>query len=139
MIEFRKKIKINSHQIQDIFCCSCIFDKLVSLLFSSEEEAICYFDFVSLLKKDYSKDKFVFFTFSSIFLLICKSTIKFILENKKICSRLMRKSCITDLVEIENESIVLYNVCFLQIIERNDLLPKFKLKNELRNDGYFFL
>ena len=56
-----------------------------------------------------------------------------------MCSRLMRKSCITDLVEIENESIVLRNVCLLQIIERNDLLPKFKLKNELRNDDYFFL
>ena len=138
MIEFRKKIKIYSYQIQDILCCSCIFDKLASLLFSLEEEAVHYFDVISFLKKEL-KYNFLSFTFSSTCLFICKSTIKFILEDKKICSRLMRKSCITDLIEIENESIVLCNVCLLQIIERNNLLPKFKLKDELRNDDYFFL
>ena len=52
MIEFRKKIKIYSYQIQDILCCSCIFDKLASLLFSLEEEAVHYFDVISFLKKD---------------------------------------------------------------------------------------
>ena len=137
MIEFQKIIKIYSYQLQDIFCCDCIFDKVTTLLFSSEEFTTCD-EFINVIEEEFVKDKFVNLAFSGAFLLVCKPTIKFILENKEIGERLMKRSCITDLIELENEKIRICTVCFLQIIERNNLLKKFKLEEKLRND-YFFL
>ena len=136
MIEFQKIIKIYSYQLQDIFCCDCLFDKITTLLFSSKE-FINYDEFMNVIEEEFEKDIFINFVFSGTFLLVCKSTIKFILENNET-SPLMKRSCITDLIELENEKIRICTVCFLQIIERNNLLKKFKLEEKLRND-YLFL
>ena len=136
MIEFQKIIKIYSYQLQDIFCCDCLFDKITTLLFSSKE-FINYDEFMNVIEEEFEKDIFINFVFSGTFLLVCKSTIKFILENNET-SPLMKRSCITDLIELNNEEIRLCTVCFLQIMERTNFFKKFKLEEKLRND-YLFL
>ena len=136
MIEFQKITKIYSYQLQDIFCCDCLFDKITTLLFSSKE-FINYDEFMNVIEEEFEKDIFINFVFSGTFLLVCKSTIKFILENNET-SPLMKRSCITDLIELNNEEIRLCTVCFLQIMERTNFFKKFKLEEKLRND-YLFL
>ena len=137
MIEFQKIIKIYSYHLQDIFCCDCIFDKMTSLLFSSKEFTT-YYEFINVIEQEIEKDKFVSFAFSGTFLLVCKPTIKFILNNKEIKQQLMKKSCITDWIDLNNERVILCNVCFMQNVKKIYILKTFRLKEDLRND-YFFL
>ena len=137
MIEFQKIIKIYSYHLQDIFCCDCIFDKMTSLLFSSKEFTT-YYEFINVIEEEFEKDNFVSFAFSGTFLLVCKPTIKFILNNKEIKQQLMKKSCITDWIDLNNERIILCNVCFMQNVKKKNILKTFRLKEDLRND-YFFL
>ena len=92
---------------------------------------------MNVIEEEFEKDIFINFVFSGTFLLVCKSTIKFILENNET-SPLMKRSCITELIELNNEEIRLCTVCFLQIMERTNFFKKFKLEEKLRND-YLFL
>ena len=50
----------------------------------------------------------------------------------------MRRSCITDMVDFEESKIRFCIVCLIQIIEKNEILKKFKLKEKFRND-YLYL
>ena len=117
MIEFQKIIKIYSYHLQDIFCWDCIFDKMTSLLFSSKEFTT-YYEFINVIEQEIEKDKFVSFAFSGTFLLVCKPTKKFILNNKEIKQQLMKKSCITDWIDLNNERVILCNVCFMQNVKK---------------------
>ena len=87
MIEFEKKIKIYSYQLQDIYCCDCFFERVASLLFSTKEFTSCD-EFINIFEEEFLKEKFVIQIFSGSILLSCKFMIKFVLDNNKKMTRL---------------------------------------------------
>ena len=133
MIEFDKEIKIYSYKLHDIYCCDCFFERVTSLLFRFEEFTTCD-EFIKILEKEFIKEKFVFFVFAGVIVLICRKLIKFVLENKKDHESIKKLKCITDLEVVDGKQIVLCIVCFIKIIKENKILEHFKLKKKLRNE-----
>ena len=133
MIEFQKTIKIYSHRIEDIYCCDCVFEKVASLLFSTKEFTCD--EFVKILEEKYANKNLFIQVFSYSILIVCKPTIKLILDNKKNFEQVIKRSCITDLVDFANLKIKICLVCLMEIIERSQFLKKFKLK--IGNDYLF--
>lgn len=138
MIEFEKEIKIYSYKIQDIYCCDCFFERVTSLVFCYEEFTTCD-EFIQILKEEFKK-KFIIFCFSGVILLMCKSLMKFILENKKDHEAIFNKKCITDAIDFEDEKILICVICLIKIIKNNKILKHFSLKEEHRNEvEYLYL
>ena len=133
MIEFEKIIKIYSYQLQDIYCCDCFFDRIVSKLFSSKEFTTCD-EFIKTFEEKFPEDKFVIRVFSGSILMVCNAMFKFIVDNKKKSDQIMRRSCIVDFFDFGEIKLKVCIVCLIQIIERTETLKKFKLKETLRND-----
>ena len=138
MIEFEKEIRIYSNKLQDIYCCDCFFERVTSLVFRSEEFSACD-EFIQILKEEFQKN-FLFLYFAGVIVLICKSLLKFIFKNKKDHEPLLMKKCITDVVFVDGERIIICIVCLIKIIESNKILKHFTLKKEYRNEmEYLYL
>ena len=133
MIEFEKIVRIYSYQLQDIYCCDCFFDRIASKLFSSKELTSCD-EFIRGFEEKFPEEKFVIRVFCCKVLMVCNSIFKFIIDNKKKSDQLMRRSCIVDFFEFDENEIKVCIVCLMQIVNGNETIKKFKLKRTLRND-----
>ena len=139
MIEFEKKIRIYSYQLHDIYCCDCFFDLIASKLFSSENFTSCD-EFITDLEGKFPDNEFVIRVFLHKILLVCNPMFKFILDTKRREDQLMRKSCIVDFFDFnENETIKVCIVCLIDIVGKTETLKKFKLKKTLRENGIFYM
>ena len=139
MIEFEKIIRVYSYQLHEIYCCDCFFDLIASKIFS-ERNLTSYDEFVIDLQEKFPADKFVIQVFLHKILLVCKPMFKFIIDTKRKTDQLMRKSCVVDFFNLnENEDeIKVCIVCLIKIAGRTETLKKFKLKSALRN-GIFYV
>ena len=138
MIEFEKIIRIYSYQLHDVYCCDCFFDRIASKLFSSKEFTSCD-EFLTDIEETFPDDKFVIRVFLHKILLVCNSMFKFIIDTKKKKNdELMRKSCIVDFFDFDENKIKACIVCLIEIAGKNETLKKFKLKTALRN-GIFYM
>ena len=139
MIEFEKKIRIYSYQLHDIYCCDCFFDLIASKIFSSENFTSCD-EFITDLEGKFPDNEFVIRVFLHKILLVCNPMFKFILDTKRREDQLMRKSCIVDFFDFnENETIKVCIVCLIDIVGKTETLKKFKLKKTLRENGIFYM
>ena len=139
MIEFEKKIRIYSYQLHDIYCCDCFFDLIASKIFSSENFTNCD-EFITDLEGKFPDNEFVIRVFLHKILLVCNPMFKFILDTKRREDQLMRKSCIVDFFDFnENETIKVCIVCLIDIVGKTETLKKFKLKKTLRENGIFYM
>ena len=137
MIEFEKIIRVYSYQLYDIYCCDCFFDLIASKIFSKETFTSCH-EFIIGLEEKFPDDKFVIRVFLHKILLVCNSMFKFIIDSKRKIDRLMKKSCIVDFFNFDENQIKVCIVCLIDIVEKTETLKKFKLKSELRN-GIFYV
>ena len=139
MIEFEKIIRVYSYQLHEIYCCDCFFDLIASKIFS-ERNFTSYDEFIIDLEERFPADKFVIQVFLHKILLVCKPMFKFIIDTKRKTDQLMRKSCVVDFFNLnENEDeIKVCIVCLIKIAGRTETLKKFKLKSALRN-GIFYV
>ena len=131
MIEFEKKIRIYSYQLQDIYCCDCFFDGIARKLFSDEDFDSCD-EFIKSLEEKFPDEEFVIKVFSGSILLVCNAMFKFVIDNKGKFE-LMRKSCIPDCFNLGEIEILACLVCVIGIVKETVTLKKFKLKGALRN------
>ena len=139
MIEFEKKIRIYSYQLHDIYCCDCFFDLIANKIFSSENFTSCD-EFITDLEEKFPDNEFVIRVFLHKILLVCNPMFKFILDTKRRNDQLMRKSCIVDFFNFnENEMIKVCIVCLIDIVGKTETLKKFKLKSTLRENGIFYM
>ena len=139
MIEFEKKIRIYSYQLHDIYCCDCFFDLIASKIFSSENFTSCD-EFITDLEGKFPDNEFVIRVFLHKILLVCNPMFKFILDTKRREDQLMRKSCIVDFFDFnENETIKVCIVCLIDTVGKTETLKKFKLKKTLRENGIFYM
>ena len=138
MIEFNKVIGIYSYQLHDVYCCDCFFDRIASKLFSSKD-FISGEEFIIDVEEKFPDDKFVIRVFLNKILLVCNSMFKFIIDNKKKNDQLMRKSCIVDFFDFDENKIKVCIVCLIDIVGKSETLKKFKLKTALRKNGIFYI
>ena len=139
MIEFEKKIRIYSYQLHDIYCCDCFFDLIASKIFSSENFTSCD-EFITDLEGKFPDNEFVIRVFLHKILLVCNPMFKFILDTKRREDQLMRKSCIVDFFNFnENEMIKVCIVCLIDVVGKTETLKKIKLKETLRENGIFYM
>ena len=54
MIEIEKKINVYSYLVTEIYCCDCLFDRIMSLI-NSSKEFTKYDEFISILENEFSK------------------------------------------------------------------------------------
>ena len=137
MIEFEKVIRIYSYQLHDVYCCDCFFDLIAIKIFSKEKLTSCD-EFITDLEGKFPDDKFVVRVFLHKILLVCNSMFKFIIDSKRKTDQLMRKSCIVDFFNFDENEMKVCIVCLIEIAGKTETLKKFKLKSELRN-GIFYV
>ena len=137
MIEFEKVIRIYSYQLHDVYCCDCFFDRIASKVFSGDNFTSCD-EFITDLEEKFPDDKFVIRVFLHKILLVCNSMFKFIIDIKRKTDQLMRKSCIVDFFNFDENEMKVCIVCLIEIAGKTETLKKFKLKSKLRN-GIFYV
>ena len=137
MIEFEKIIRIYSYQLHDIYCCDCFFDLIANKIFSEKNFTSCD-EFIIDLEEKFPDDKFVIRVFLHKILLVCNSMFKFIIDSKRKTDQLMRKSCIVDFFNFDENEMKVCIVCLIEIAGKTETLKKFKLKSKLRN-GIFYV
>ena len=137
MIEFEKIIRIYSYQLHDVYCCDCFFDIIASKIFSDDNFTSCD-EFITDLEEKFPDDKFVIRVFLHKILLVCNSMFKFIIDSKRKTDQLMRKSCIVDFFNFDENEMKVCIVCLIEIAGKTETLKKFKLKSKLRN-GIFYV
>ena len=137
MIEFEKIIRIYSYQLHDVYCCDCFFDRIASKVFSGDNFTSCD-EFITDLEEKFPDDKFVIRVFLHKILLVCNSMFKFIIDSKRKTDQLMRKSCIVDFFNFDENEMKVCIVCLIEIAGKTETLKKFKLKSKLRN-GIFYV
>ena len=101
MIEIQKKIFVYSYLLQEIYCCDCFFDRVMSLINSSEEFTDS--KFINILKKEFQD--YVIFLFGGQILLICRELIELILKIKKDDEAILKSSCFVHFISDGNEII----------------------------------
>ena len=114
MIEFEKKIRIYSYQLQDIYCCDCFFDVIARKLFSDEDFDSCD-EFIKSLEEKFPDEEFVIKVFCGSILLVCNPMFKFVIDNKGKFE-LMRKPCIPDCFNLGEIEILACLVCVIGIV-----------------------
>ena len=137
MIEFEKIIRVYSYQLHDVYCCDCFFDLIASKIFSKKNFTSCD-EFITDLEEKFPDDKFVIRVFLHKILLVCNSMFKFIIDSKRKTDQLMRKSCIVDFFNFDENEMKVCIVCLIEIAGKTETLKKFKLKSKLRN-GIFYV
>ena len=137
MIEFEKIIRIYSYQLHDVYCCDCFFDRIASKVFSGDNFTSCD-EFITNLEEKFPDDKFVIRVFLHKILLVCNSMFKFIIDSKKKTDQLMRRSCIVDFFNFNEDELKVCIVCLIEIAGKTEAIKKFKLKSTLRN-GIFYV
>ena len=137
MIEFEKIIRVYSYQLHDVYCCDCFFDLIASKIFSKKNFTSCD-EFITDLEEKFPDDKFVIRVFLHKILLVCNSMFKFIIDIKRKTDQLMRKSCIVDFFNFDENEMKVCIVCLIEIAGKTETLKKFKLKSKLRN-GIFYV
>ena len=137
MIEFEKIIRIYSYQLHDVYCCDCFFDLIAIKIFSKEKLTSCD-EFITDLEGRFPDDEFVIRVFLHKILLVCNSMFKFIIDIKRKTDQLMRKSCIVDFFNFDENEMKVCIVCLIEIAGKTETLKKFKLKSKLRN-GIFYV
>ena len=141
MIQYSKRLNVYYYPISDIYCCGCYFDRVASLLYSSEEFSTPD-KFIDKLEKDFPRRKFfVNLLFKRKIVLFCRNMIKFVVKIENENEKLRLKCCVTDFISNGDEIIEVCTICLIKIIENNRLFYHFK-----RNSGgnrnetdYFFL
>ena len=111
------------------------FDRVMSLINSSNEFTE-YDKFINILENEFSR-KYVIILFGGQILLICRELIQFILKIKKEDEKIQLSHCVTDFISDGNEIIEVCSVCFIKIIEKNNLLKHFKIKEKVRDETYY--
>ena len=139
MIQYFKRINVYFYTISDIYCCDCVFNRILGLLESSEEFSKPD-EFIDILENEFSRN-FVILHFGEKIVLFCRKLIKFIIKIKKQREKIRMNSCITDFISDGDKTIEVCPVCFIKIIDNNKLFHRFKRNLEsLRNEtDYFFL
>ena len=132
MIEFEKDIRVFSYKLEDIYCCDCVFEKVIAMVFNQKKFS-GYNEFLEILQKKFPKD-FLFMSFSGMLLIVCKDLLKFILKNKKEQQPVFMKSCFVDSFIIDDELKQICIVCLIKIVATNRILNYFKLKDKYRNE-----
>ena len=135
MIEIEKKIIVYSYLITEIFCCDCFFDRIMSLISSSEEFSRSD-KFINILENEFSTRCVIILSGGKI-LLICREVIKFILKIKKDDEKMKLSRCIRDFISVGNEIVDFCSICFIKIIEDKKLLKHFKTKKKIRDETYY--
>ena len=135
MIEIEKKIIVYSYLITEIFCCDCFFDRIMSLISSSEEFSRSD-KFINILENEFSTRCVIILSGGKI-LLICREVIKFILKIKKDDQKMKLSRCIRDFISVRNEIVDFCSICFIKIIEDKKLLKHFKTKKKIRDETYY--
>ena len=135
MIEIEKKIVVYSYLISEIYCCDCFFDRVLSLINSSKEFTE-YDEFINILENEFSR-KYVIILFGGKIVLLCRELIKFILNIKKEDEKIRLKNCLIDYVSDGDKIIEVCSVCFIEIIDKNNLFKHFKIQKKIRDETYY--
>ena len=138
MIEFNQVItQFDGSVMQDIYCCDCLFEEVMQLLFF---DCFCYYnDFVQKLHNKFPT-KHLFLSFHGVSILICSKAFQFITAAKDKSKPIFKYGCMTDTVKIDAEDVEICVPCIIKIVISENFLERFKLVEKYRtNDKYFYV
>ena len=137
MIEFDQIMTQFDGVIQDIYCCDCLFEAVMELLFVDYFST--YDDFVQELNRKFPT-KHLFLSFHGVSILICKKAFQFIAVAKDKNTPIFKYGCMTDTVIIDGEDVEICVVCIIKIVIAEKFLERFRLVEKYRsNDKYFYM
>ena len=136
MIEFEQILTQFDSIIEDIYCCDCLFEEIMGMLFFDYFYA--YNDFVQKLN-DKFPTKHLFLSFHGVSILICKKAFQFIAAAKDKNKPIFKYVCMTDTVIIDGEDVEICVPCIIKIVISENFFERFKLAEKYRtNDKYFY-
>ena len=136
MIEFKQVMKgVFNDVIQDVHCCDCL-QEIVTTLLLFKRLPSNYDDFIRILEDKFPLG-FLFVSFGCVSVLICKNSFKF-LQLVKEELPLLKRSCLTDYIIVDGETVVICIVCLIKIIvKKKNFLKHFRLADEYRQTAKY--